>query len=370
MSWCSAVTGGEKVLHQKGGKPGRAGDRADSRITGRGLTRVAALDLGTNNCRLLIADLRGRSYKVIDSFSRIVRLGEGLSENGALSDIAIGRATDALTICAERLKKRGVTNYRAVATQACREASNGDGFLSHIREKVGIDLEIISPAEEASLSVNGCANLLLPHAPVGIVFDIGGGSTEVSWVKPQAKNGRFEILASHSFPFGVVSLAERWQGSESNITQYEALVEDVGSEISAIGDPAGVRGLLENEAVHLLGTSGTMTSLAGVHLGLRRYNRSEVDGLWMTAEEVRTVARKLRSMSFEERAALACIGEARADLVISGAAIFEALMREWPTRRVRVADRGLREGLLAELVKNVRKKQRGSRRAPRRYPYR
>ncbi len=320
--------------------------------------RYAALDLGTNNCRLLIAAPRGRELRIIDAFSRIVRLGEGLSTTGALSDAAMARAIDALSICAEKIAKRGVTHQRCIATQACRAAANGAAFLDAVREQTGLAFDVITTEEEARLAVAGCSDLLDPAASAGLIFDIGGGSTELSWVQRAQERAKVKAVAWRSMPFGVVTLAEKWGGRQMSREIYEAVVDDVRAEIARFGDPAELKPHFAGNAAHLLGTSGTVTSVAGVHLGLARYRRDRVDGLWLTIDEARAVTEKLRAMSYEERAGEPCIGSERADLVVCGCAILDALAREWPATRVRVADRGLREGILADLAAKARRQRR------------
>lgn len=324
--------------------------------------RFAALDLGTNNCRLLVAAPRGKRFRIVDAFSRIVRLGEGLLQSGRLSDAAMDRTIEALKACAEKIERRGVTSMRCIATQACRAAENGEPFLSRITAETGLQFEIISTEEEARLAVIGCADLLDPDAPAGLIFDIGGGSTELSWVRPATASGPADIAAWTSLPFGVVSLAEKWGGREITRATFDAIVKDVRAAIAAFGDPAAMRAMFADANTHLLGTSGTVTSIAGVHLRLPRYQRNKVDGLWLSIEEVRAVTDELRELSFEERANQPCIGVERADLVVCGCAILEALTQEWPTKRIRVADRGLREGMLAELAAASRERNHRQRR--------
>lgn len=337
--------------------------------------RYAALDLGTNNCRLLIASPRGRGFRVFDAFSRIVRLGEGVSATGALSEAAMERTLDALRICAEKINRRGVTRQRCIATQACRGASNGEAFLSRVRDETGLDFEIITPAEEARLAVSGCVELYDFEAKAGLIFDIGGGSTEISWVTPGAMSGSgkgarrsVDMAAWTSMPIGVVSLSEKFGGREMSREGYDEVVRFVRAAIAEFGDPAGLRELFEAGDGHYLGTSGTVTSIAGVHLGLKRYRRDAVDGLWLNDVEVREVTQRLRAMSYDERSEEPCIGVERADLVVCGCAILDALLHEWPATRIRVADRGLREGILVGLAREQnrsRARKRGRRRGKR-----
>ena len=350
---------GDKPLHKSQNKSSSGGVRRGGER--RKAERYAAIDLGTNNCRLLIAAPKGRELRIVDAYSCIVRLGEGLAATGRLSEPAIERAIEALKTCAEKISRRDASHVRCIATQACRGASNGPAFLERVAAETGLVFDIITPEEEARLAVQGCADLLDADSDAGLVFDIGGGSVELSWVRPAGKDapGRdVEMAACISLPFGVVSLAEEWGGGDLSEAAYGKLIESIRADIAAIGDPAGMRETFARGAAHYLGTSGTITSVAGVHLGLQQYRRDRVDGLWLSAEEVRAVARKLQQMSFEERASEPCIGRARADLVVCGCAILEALLIEWPAQRVRVADRGLREGVLADLAAQAKRERR------------
>lgn len=327
---------------------------------GRDAPLYAALDLGTNNCRLLIARPARDGFRVVDSFSRIVRLGEGLTRSGNLAPDAMDRAYEALKICAERIARRTIPEIRvrAVATQACRFAENGAAFLDRVREDAGLNLRIISPQEEAELSVEGCHNLIDPAARAVIVVDVGGGSTEVSWLRCRQRNDRTQIetVSWMSAPLGVVSLAERHPEPAPATEQwYEAMVADMHGLFQAHKGAESLRSTFEDGQAHLIGTSGAITTLAGMHLGLARYERNKVDGLWMTREECVRAADRLKALSPGDRAAEACIGVERADLVLAGAAILEAVQRAWPCTRVRVADRGLREGLLLSAMREARR---------------
>lgn len=346
------------------GSASNSGRRADF------TEKFAALDLGTNNCRLLIASPRGRGFRVFDAFSRIVRLGEGVTSSGALSEAAMERTIEALKVCADKIARRGVTRQRCIATQACRAASNGEEFLARVRAETGLIFEIISPDEEARLAVSGCAELVDSEADAALVFDIGGGSTELSWLRAVSSKTNdapslrvHESVAWTSMPIGVVSLSEKFGGRELSRDNYDKIVTHVRATIAEFGDPAQMRAAFEAGGAHFLGTSGTVTSIAGVYLKLPRYRREAVDGLWLTAENVREVSERLRAMSFEERAAEPCIGQERADLVVCGCAILDALLAEWPAARIRVADRGLREGILTGLAQDhARRRNRRRRR--------
>jgi exopolyphosphatase/guanosine-5'-triphosphate,3'-diphosphate pyrophosphatase len=336
----------------------------------------AALDLGTNNCRLLVATPHARGFRIVDAFSRIVRLGEGASQSGRLGEAAMDRAMGALRVCADRIRRRGVTRVRAVATQACRIAANGPDFVKAVAADTGLRLEIIDAEEEVRLAVAGCLDLLDPESRAGLVLDVGGGSTELSWLdltSPGVKiaprrmaHWRLPIKAWHSTPLGVVTLAERFPeavvGDESS---YRRMVEAVKSSLSQFTGADAFQPIFQAGHGHIVGTSGAITSLASLHLRLPRYDRSRVDGLWMTRAECEAVTARLAGLSLAERAAEPCIGPDRADLVLAGAAILQAVQELWPSDRVRVADRGLREGLLLSMMSSERRGQSRRRRGGR-----
>jgi exopolyphosphatase/guanosine-5'-triphosphate,3'-diphosphate pyrophosphatase len=314
----------------------------------------AALDLGTNNCRLLIARPAGHGFRVIDAFSRIVRLGEGLEAAGRLSDAAQARTLDALRVCAAKMRRRGVTHARAIATEACRRASNCQQFLDRVHREVGIPLEIITTDEEASLALYGCTPLLDRAIRHALVFDIGGGSTEVACMDVPRVAGRPAgppaLSGWHSIPIGVVTLAERHGGRQITPDCYETMVGKVQAALAPFEAAQGLRRLVERGELQMLGTSGTVTTLAGIHQCLPRYDRSRVDGYYLDFETVREISQRVAGMSYESRMAHPCIGRERADLVVAGCAILEAVCRTWPVGRLRVADRGLREGMLYLLI--------------------
>ena len=338
----------------------------------------AALDLGTNNCRLLIARPAEDGFRIVEAYSNIVRLGEGLSLTGRLQDHAMERALAALRICAEKIARRRCLRVRAVATQACRSADNGADFIERVRRETGLQLQIITPREEAHLSVAGCLNLLDHTAEAALVVDVGGGSTEISWLDLRGPRHdidprrfapqRLPVKAWMSAPIGVVTLAERFpEDTADRASWYRRMVEAMKDEIGGCKDAEIVRPAFDAGTAHIVGTSGAITSLAGIHLGLKRYDRRRVDGLWMTRGECESTADRLLATDLEGRAQEPCIGPERADLVLAGAAILQAVQELWPCERVRVADRGLREGLLLSLMAaqpSRRRRRRGRGRRP------
>lgn len=310
----------------------------------------AAIDLGTNNCRLLIARPAGDSFTVIDAFSRVVKLGEGLAKSGRLSEAAMDRTVQALSVCAEKLRRRNVFLARSVATEACRRAVNGEDFIARVRDETGIALDIISAEEEARLAVLGCQILLEPGTGPAIIFDIGGGSTEL--VLLEHGGGVPEMVDWLSVPWGVVSLTDtvgRVEGnSDQRAARYTEMVRVVRESFAAFAEriaPAAKHGELR-----LLGTSGTVTTLASLHLKLPQYDRNAVDGLIVPAQSMRGITAHLASLSPQQRSEVPCIGRDRAELVVAGCAILDSILDIWPATRLGVADRGIREGILRSLM--------------------
>ncbi len=309
----------------------------------------AALDLGTNNCRLLIACPSGDNFRVVDSFSRIIRLGEGISATGCISDAAIERAIAALSICRDKIQLRKAKRLRLIATEACRAASNADGFRERVAAETGIRLEVIDRETEAALAVIGCSPLLDPKGRGAILFDIGGGSTELVRIErdPAERNADPRTKAWMSIPLGVVTLAEHFGGRDVTKESYARMIAEVERYIAPFAADHGK----DLAGMHLLGTSGTVTTLAGIHLNLVRYDRRRIDGVWMEDADISATVNRLLGMSYQQRANNNCISVDRADLVLAGCAILDAIRRAFPLPRLRVADRGLREGMLVEMMR-------------------
>ncbi len=351
---------GASVLHPTSQSAEKAGANAQRSSV---LLTYAALDLGTNNCRLLVARPSADGFRIVDAFSRIVRLGEGMTHSGRLSEAAMARTLSALEVCRDKMQAKNVTRSRLIATEACRIAENGAEFIERARQVVGLDLEIVDRETEAHLAAAGCAALADERAQNVLLFDIGGGSSEIVWLGsgknlgpghasglgmmvPEAMKERVRLWAS--LPLGVVTLAEHFGGEEVTPETYEAMVAYVTEALADF--VARTANEPRCEHFHLLGTSGTVTTIAGVHLGLARYDRRRVDGLWMDNAGVSSAIAMLRAMPYAERAANGCIGPDRADLVLAGCAILDAIRRAFPSQRTRIADRGLREGILMQMM--------------------
>jgi len=333
----------------------------------------AALDLGTNSCRMLIATPKGGHFQIVDAFSKSVRLGLELERTGSLSNAGITRTVQALHVCAKKLRLNGVVAQRLVATEACRRAINGERFMSRIRSETGLKLEIIKPSEEARLAVVGCAPLVVPEAKQVLVIDIGGGSTELIWidlseVDPAHKTQAMMELSPGtgtkgvhmplgakvvdwiSVPLGVATLLQRYSDVGEDSARF-ALMAWYFEEMLADFTPYIEGGTDEMlDGLQVIGTSGTITTVGAMHLGLKRYDRNLVDGMSMGSIDVNRVVDRFLALGPTGRREEPGIGRDRAQLIMSGSAILQTILRIWPTRHIRVADRGLREGMLYSMM--------------------
>ncbi|WP_106640118.1 Ppx/GppA phosphatase family protein [Allosphingosinicella vermicomposti] len=336
------------VPRKAGTKPAHAAQNVPPSRRRTGRHTYGALDLGTNNCRLLVARPAHDGFVVIDAFSRVVRLGEGLAGSGRLSDAAIDRALAALSVCADKLRRRKVSLARSVATEACRRAANGREFIERVYRETGLALDIIPPEEEARLAMLGCHRLLEPGDGPALIFDIGGGSTELVLIDTDGVTPRIKMW--WSAPWGVVSLTESegrdFKNADERAAAYVRMREKVRHAFHRFAEqlPVGAQN------IRLMGTSGTVTTLASVHLALPSYDRKAIDGLMVPSGSMREISQMLSRMSIEERSQLPCIGGERADLVVAGCAILEAILDIWPAKTLGVADRGIREGILRSLM--------------------
>lgn len=309
---------------------------------------IAAIDLGSNTCRLLVARPQHGFYKVVDSFSRVVRLGSGIQNTGVLSEDAIHRAIEALKICAGKLERYNITRIRAVATEACRQAKNQNEFIKRVRRETGIELEVISEFEEARLALKGCRGLVDANYKYILGFDIGGCSTEVMWAHNQNETHQNKVIDWISIPYGVVSLVDACGGDA--LAFYDDIRRKISNELCAIRDHALILKEIEQGNVQTIGSSGTTTTIAALYLDLPRYDRSKVDGTQLPVACLDEIADRLRHMTSRERAAKSCIGPGRSDIVIGGLAILQGICDTWPISTVTVADRGVRDGILSDLL--------------------
>ena len=309
----------------------------------------AAVDLGTNNCRLLVAKSMGSKIRIIDAYSRIVRLGEGLSQNGMLSQKAMKRTLQALQVCENKIKQREVGRVRYVATAVCRKAQNCNEFVSLVNERIGINLEVITAEEEAVLALLGCAPIIDPLKKYALVFDIGGGSIEVVWA---ALNGSAypDIKAWISLPIGVVTLSEEFGGYEHTSKSFVELKNFVINKLISFEEDNNISHEFNQNTAQMIGTSGTMSTLAAVHLNLSRYNRSVIDGRSISSSELLITSNKIKAMKKDTLIAHPCILKGRADLVVPGCSVLEAILTIWPASNVSIADRGIREGMLRKMM--------------------
>ena len=346
----------DRKPHHDGGNAPRRPHHADA------TELFAALDLGTNNCRLLVAkpsfhnDHGSKTLRVIDSYSRIVRLGEGVSDTGKLSEDAMRRTIKALATCKTKLSKYTIAKSRVVATEACRRASNAEEFLARVKDELGLGIDIISNEEEARLAFLGCSSLLLKDTRYALAFDIGGGSTEFMWVKidadaPINSHKRHLIQDWLSLPYGVMNMSEQFGGPAYTEMYFEEIVQRISALLAPMEHTNQIASRIWHDHVQMLSTSGTVTTLAAIHLNLPHYDRSKIDGLKLSISDIRGATQTLLKMSHAERAAHPCIGSSRTDFILSGCAIFEAIARTFPIDKITIADRGVREGIIVSLMR-------------------
>ncbi|WP_455477638.1 Ppx/GppA phosphatase family protein [Bartonella sp. B41] len=314
----------------------------------------AALDLGTNNCRLLIASPSNLGcFRVIDAFSRVVRLGEGLVNSGFLNTQAMDRAIEALKICSSKLKKRHIKRSCLIATEACRSAKNGKHFIQRVWDEIGLKLKIVDRETEVRFAVLGCSTLIDPDSDAFVLFDIGGGSSEIALLDVSQKRSLCldeQITAWTSLPVGVVTLAERFGRNDISLDNFEKMKSYVRNLLNNFSDRYKLGDLAKSPKFHLLGTSGTVTTLAGMYLNLKHYDRNQVDGIWMNNSDITLMIKRLLLWDTKKQEISLRIGRKRAGLVLAGCAILDIIREVWPSKRLRVADRGLRDGILIELM--------------------
>lgn len=341
---------------------GRLGQQA-------GGDNYAAIDLGTNSCRLVIATPTPSSFRIVETFSKITRLGEGIINNNELSHTAIRRTINALRVCAGVLEEyQPIVKARYVATAACRRAKNCRYFMDLVKKETGLNIEIISPQEESRLAVVGCVPLLNRNIKRALVFDIGGGSTEVSLAR-MSNSGRTIIEGFVSLPYGVVTVSEAFPEHDMTDLAYNTIIDRTHKILAEFEEKYHISEDIKNQKIQVLGTSGTVTVLGAIHLNLSRYNRSAVDGLALSAQDVDKTISKIKRMGDEGRKKHACIGMQKADLTIAGCAIIEGLMSFWNISEITIADRGIREGILLDLMHSDRKDKKYSKKFRRRYPF-
>ncbi len=344
MDWSGAA-----LFKEKHHRSRSRGHEHKQRRRGHRAPAFAAIDLGTNSCRMLIARPSDGGFTVIDGFSRIVRLGAGLVRSGSLQDDAMDRTLTALDVCRQKIEHHAAAQVRCVATAACRQADNGDEFIGRILTRTGLAVEAITPLEEATLTLAGCSPLLRSGYTRGILFDIGGGSTEIMWLDIP-HHGAPVVRDMVSMPMGVVTLVDEFGRGRLDRDTFEEIVTRADDRLKDFDSNNGISDAVGDGLVQMIGTSGTMTTLGALHLGLPRYDRARIDGLSLDLVHVRSLAARISEMDYRRRQELPCIGRGRADLMVMGCALLSAIIRRWPAAAVRIADRGIREGLIAEMI--------------------
>lgn len=326
----------------------------------------AAIDLGTTSCRLVIATPTPTSFRIVETFSKVTRLGEGIIKENELTKTAVKRTIVALKVCAGVLAEYApIYRYRYVATAACRRALNCTQFLDAVKRETGLSIEIISSKEESRLAVVGCVPLLNRNIRRALVFDIGGGSTEISLARVTNSGNTF-IEGFVSLPYGVVTISEAFPSADMTSLAYDTIIERTHKILAEFEEKYNILEAIRNQEIQVIGTSGTVTVLGAVHLNLPRYNRSAVDGLSILRQDIERAINKIKRLGDDGRKKHPCIGAQKADMTMAGCAIIESLCSFWPISEITVADRGIREGILLDLMhsQNAAYKKRRRRRFP------
>lgn len=317
-------------------------------ITPQTAEYLAAIDLGTRNCRLIIAKHHGGQIEIVDLFSRFVCLGEGVAQSRRLGRKAMERTITVLKQCAKRLSHYPNVVFSGVTTDAVRRAENAQSFLRRVARETGLKLEMIDEKEEAYYEVLGCARVLDMRKKRHIIFDIGGGSSEIILCSlDQEKRVRIDEMLS--LPYGVVNLYE--SVDKLTFTSYTSIVEEVQNLcrrflVAHLGDLASQ----DVSAFQVIGTSGTTTTVAAMHHNLKMYDRERVDGTSLCFEDVQKVIHYVQSLSPAERRSNAFCGHVEDDLVLTGFAILEGILRAVPCMYFTVTDAGVRDGLIRTLA--------------------
>lgn len=301
--------------------------------------RRATIDLGSNTVRLLVADVEGPGrWRVVAEHQTVTRLGEGLAATGALGEVPMARTLAVVRDYVARGAALGATETRIVATSAVREAANGSVFAAAVERATGWRVRVVSGEDEARLTLLGVRHGVGPLAGPVVVFDIGGGSTEYILADGE------QVRATASLRLGVVPLAERYPFPERvDRSRYAALLREVMRQL-ARELPAEI---LSARPAHLVGTAGTVTTLAALDLGLPRYDAGRVQGHRLSRAAIERLGARLGSLTVGERAALPCLEPGRADLIVPGVAIVMATLDCLGVDGLTVSDSGLREGILA-----------------------
>jgi exopolyphosphatase/guanosine-5'-triphosphate,3'-diphosphate pyrophosphatase len=303
--------------------------------------RLATIDLGTNSVRLLVADTAADSWRVVEEAQRVTRLGEGQAATGALGLVPMARTAATVADYVRRAEALGATRVRVTGTSAVREAANRAEFVARIESVTGLALEVLSGEDEARLTLLGVRSGLPDLGGRFVLFDIGGGSTEFVVADGDG------LERALSLRLGVVGLAERHlDGGRLVPARWAAL----RAEVAAALEPAvpGALGLVN--AARLVGTAGTVTTLAALDLGLAAYDAGRVQGHVLRRGAIERLLARLGGLTLAARAALPCLEPGRADVLIPGIAICLAAMERLGFDALTVSDRSLREGILCEIL--------------------
>ena len=302
-------------------------------------TRYAAIDLGTNTCLLLVAEWDGQELHPLVREMRVVRLGENLDRTGRISSTALDRATAALTEYRDIITSSGCQEMRCVATSAFRDAPNKDELTERIRNITGLEIEEISGEEEARLVHRAVQEAFPEETGERASVDVGGGSTEIIF----DKQGHLHEV--HSLPLGSVRLTERHFSHDPPAAVEVAALRD---NISTVLEDSG----LPTKVASLIGVGGTATTLAAIHLELEDYDPVKVHGRILKQRDLETILERCLALPYEQRVRLPGLHPGRADVIMAGTIILLAIMGHLQDKMIRISDRGIRWGIIAEMIRS------------------
>lgn len=307
----------------------------------------AAIDLGSRNCRTIVGcQSKAGAFEYIETYSKSVSLADGVAASKKLSRKSMDRTIEALAFCSKVLSRYAGLTYLAVATDAMRRAENASVFIKRVKRELGLIISIITPQEEAYYAALGCIEVLSLETEIFVVFDIGGGSSEIALCR-QKSDKDIELIDSLSIPYGVINLLE----SKDHLTfsGYSNLVQKI-SDLSRdfLNQYATTLDFVNN--FQCIGTSGTTTTVAALNMNLRFYDREKINDSILQFSEILKTVHYVQSLSEDERKLHPYISQSNEDLVLGGLTILEGIVRGLPASTITVTDRGVRDGVVYALT--------------------
>ena len=294
---------------------------------------TAAIVIGSYNCRIIIVN-NSPNIKILKTISVATNLIKNLSYSNEFTHKNIKKTVRCLTMFSRKMLEYNVTKYRCVATEACRQVINSDFFIGEVKKKTGLSVEIISVNEEAQLCFQSCKKYIERMNNEGILFDIGGGSTEISFF--DVKNEKFE---TSSIPLGVINLSEKinLHGKNKITFQMKRYFQSLKSNLSNQIDPG-----------FSIGSCSTVSTLSAIHLNLTTFDRKKIEGLLLDVDEIMKIINNLRNLKVNEMLKHPCIRK-KYPLLLNGMEILEKILENFPIKQILVSQSGLTGGMIENL---------------------